>query len=388
MQGGFSVAISGYGCACSLGFTRDQVTRSLRSGSAHVVPVDLFSVEGCQARTAAQFPASPAELAAAIHFPAGRWSRAAQSVLVVLAEALQNRANFQPDVVIVGTTSGGMDFGEAFYRRAMEGGNLESASRRVRSYLPQTPVLDALRVLGIRAPVRVVSNACASGTNALGLAWQLVRSGRANRVIAGGYDTLAQLVYAGFDCLKASTSELCRPFDAGRSGLVLGEGAAFFLIEREGDTKITGYGSATDTHHLTQPHPSGSGPAMAMRRALEAARCEPGAVDYINAHGTATLQNDACEAAAIQSVCPKAAVSSTKAMTGHTLGAAGAIEAAFCAISLAQDFLPPTLNFRNPDPGVTLDLVVNASRPAKSRRVLSNSFGFGGANASLLLESA
>ncbi len=383
---GFPVAISGLGCACSLGFHVSQVAQSLRSGSAHVVPVDLFSVEGCQARTAAQFPDSPAELAASIHTPSRRWSRAAQSVLIVLAEALQNCETFQPDVVIVGTTSGGMDLGEAFYRRAADGGNLDSASRRVRSYLPQTPVLDALRVLGIRAPVRVVSNACASGTNALGMAWHLVRSGQANRVIAGGYDTLAQLVFAGFDCLKASTPELCRPFDAGRSGLVLGEGAAFFLIEREGAIKITGYGSATDTHHLTQPHPSGSGPATAMRRALEAASCEPDAVDYINAHGTGTPQNDACEAAAIQSVCPKAAVSSTKAMTGHTLGAAGAIEAAFCAISLQQGFLPPTLNFRGPDPGVSLDFVVNASRESPPHKVLSNSFGFGGANASILLE--
>jgi 3-oxoacyl-[acyl-carrier-protein] synthase II len=386
-RGGFPVAISGFGCACSLGFDVNTVAESLRSGSSPVRPVDLFSVEGCQANTAAQFPHSPSGLASGIHRPAGRWSRAAQANLLVLSEALGDRDDFQPDVVIVGTTSGGMDFGEAFYRRAVKGGNLQSASRRVRGYLPQTPVLDALRVFGIRAPLRVVSNACASGTNALGIAWQLVRSGQARRVIAGGYDTLSQLVYAGFDCLKAATPELCRPFDAGRSGLVLGEGAAFFLIEREGPITIEGYGSATDTHHLTQPHPSGSGPAMSMRRAMEAAKCEPETVGYINAHGTGTPQNDACEAAAIQSTCPKAAVSSTKAMTGHTLGAAGAIEAAFCAISLQRGFLPPTLNFRSPDAGVSLDLVVNHSRQTTTRRVLSNSFGFGGANASILLAS-
>ena len=385
---GFPVAISGFGCACSLGFHVQSVSEALRAAVSPVRPVDLFSVEGCQASTAAQFPSSPAGLASAIHRPSRRWSRAAQANLVVLSEALGNHTDFQPDLVIVGTTSGGMDFGEAFYRRTVQGGNLESASRRVRGYLPQTPVVDALRVLGISAPVRVVSNACASGTNALGIAWQLVRSGQAKRVIAGGYDTLSQLVYAGFDCLKAATPELCRPFDAGRSGLVLGEGAAFFLIEREGPVIIQGYGSATDTHHLTQPHPSGSGPAMAMRRALEAANCEPGAIDAINAHGTGTPQNDACEAAAIQSVCPKAAVSSTKAMTGHTLGAAGAIEAAFCAISLNQGFIPPTLNFRTPDPGVLLDLVGNATRQTTTRKVLSNSFGFGGANASILLASA
>lgn len=386
-HGGFPVAISGFGCACSLGFHVEAVSESLRLGESPVRTVDLFSVKGCQAQTAAQFPFSPAGLASAIHRPARRWSRAAQANLVVLSEALRNHNGFQPDVVIVGTTSGGMDFGEAFYRRAVQGGNLESASRKVRGYLPQTPVLDALRVFGIRAPLRIVSNACASGTNALGIAWQLVQSGQAKRVIAGGYDTLSQLVYAGFDCLKAATPELCRPFDAARSGLVLGEGAAFFLIEREGPIKIEGYGSATDTHHLTQPHPSGSGPAMAMRRALEAAKCGPEAIDYINAHGTGTPQNDACEAAAIQTVCPKAAVSSTKAMTGHTLGAAGAIEAAFCAISLQQGFLPPTLNFRSPDPGVLLDLVGNTTRQTATRKVLSNSFGFGGANASILLAS-
>jgi 3-oxoacyl-[acyl-carrier-protein] synthase II len=219
------------------------------------------------------------------------------------------------------------------------------------------------------------------------MAWQMVSSGRARRVIAGGYDILSQLVFAGFDCLQAATPEVCRPFDAGRSGLVLGEGAALFLVEREGPWRISGYGAATDTHHLTQPHPSGSGPATSMRRALLAASKDPKEVDHINAHGTATPQNDTCEARAILDVCPQAPVTSTKAMTGHTLGAAGAIEAAFCAISLSHQFLPPTLNFRSFDEGISLNLVANESRPAKVKTVMSNSFGFGGANASIILET-
>jgi 3-oxoacyl-[acyl-carrier-protein] synthase II len=203
-------------------------------------------------------------------------------------------------------------------------------------------------------------------------------------VLAGGYDILSQLVFAGFDCLQASTPEMCRPFDAGRSGLVLGEGAAFFILERDGPIRVAGYGAATDTHHLTQPHPSGIGPATAMRRALLAADLDAGAIQHINAHGTATPQNDACEAQAILDVCPQAAVTSTKAMTGHTLGAAGAIEAAFCLISLNAQFLPPTLNFRGFDEGVSMDLVANHARKSQVSTVMSNSFGFGGANASII----
>ena len=359
----------------------------LRAGRDGIRPVDLFSVAGCRASTAGQFPPGLREAAAAVHSPARHWSRAAQAFLVVAAEALAARPGFVPEVVVIGTTSGAMQWGQEFFRAWQSGDPAARARsvRRIRGYPPQVPVLDALEALGIRAPVRIVSNACASGTNALGAAWQLVRSGRVKRVLAGGYDVLAELVFAGFDCLQAASPSLCRPFDAGREGLALGEGAAAFCIEEEGPVKIPGYGAATDTHHLTQPHPSGSGPLTAMRRALAHAAIAPEDICHINAHGTGTPQNDACEAAAIAALCPQAAVTSTKAMTGHTLGAAGAIEAFFGMAAIQGGFLPPTLHFRAPDPGVQLDMVTGTARHRPVPSVLSNSFGFGGANASILL---
>lgn len=382
-----TVSLSGIGCACALGANMREIADALRFGRDGISPVHLFPVEGCHSRTAGQLPPSVAALAASIHPPARRWSRAAQVLLVATSEALAASPGFEPEVVVIGTTSGAMDVGQAYFRSRGGSADRSAAARRVRGYPPQIPVLDVLNCLGLSAPVRIVSNACASGTNALGMAWQMVASGRAERVLAGGYDTLSELVFAGFDCLRASTTEMCRPFDEERSGLVLGEGAGVFCVQREGGVRIAGYGAATDNHHLTQPHPSGSGPRDAMLAALAAAGLRGNQIDHVNAHGTGTQQNDACEALAIAAVCPQAPVTSTKAMTGHALGAAGAIEAAFCAISLREGFIPPTLNFRSAGLDCALDIVAGAARATPVKRVLSNSFGFGGSNASIILET-
>jgi len=316
-------------------------------------------------------------------------TRAANLILPAVREALAFRPGFLPEFVVVGTTSGGIDFGENFLRGLSSGMVPRDARRWVRGYALQQPVLHVMEELGFDAPVRVVSNACASGTNALCLAAGLVRGGAARRVMAIGFDALSELIFAGFDTLQASTEEKCRPFDSRRSGLALGEGAACFLLEdfsgvpEEGIlATVPGWGLANDNHHLTQPNPDGSGPRLSMQRALADAGWDT--VDYINAHGTGTAFNDASEAAAIRSVCPSVPVSSTKGMTGHALGAAGAIEAAFCILALEGGFLPPNINLRASDSG--LDIVANVARPARIRRAMSNSFGFGGANATVLLE--
>jgi 3-oxoacyl-[acyl-carrier-protein] synthase II len=306
-------------------------------------------------------------------------------ILAALAEALEASPGFVPDCVVMGTTSGEMLLGEKFYRAMVSGSQMRSATRRVRAYVPHEPVMQAMSVFHFDSPMRIVSNACASGTNALGLACQMIRAGAARRVLAGGYDVLSELVFAGFDCLRASTEERCRPFDANRTGLALGEGAAIFCLEPgDADLCLTGYGSAADTHHLTQPHPSGCGPLQAMRRALQTANADPASVDYINAHGTGTPLNDSSEARAILELCPRAPVSSTKSMTGHALGAAGAIEAAFCCVALREGFLPANINFAQSE--FPLDIVANEVRHARPRRIISNSFGFGGANASVVIE--
>ena len=385
MSRGLPVAISSVGCVSALGLGMEENSEALRSSRSGIRRVELFDTRGCRCQTAGEIDSGALrKAAAAVHAPAARWSRAAQMVLVAMAEALENRPEFCPEVVVVGTTSGGMDLGQQFYRAFSRGLRLDVAARRVVNYPPQMPVLQALEAMGCQAPVRVVSNACASGANALGMAWQLVSSGRCRRVLAGGYDALCELVFAGFDCLQASTPELCRPFDAQRTGLVLGEGAAMFCVESEGEFDVLGYGAATDIHHLTQPDPSGWGPAEAMKAALDVAGWPR--VDYINAHGTATPQNDACEALAIAGVCPGVPVSSTKAATGHTLGAAGAIEAAFCLAAMRGNFLPATLNFERCDPACPLDVIAGCARMVDCRVALSNSFGFGGANAALVLQ--
>src|SRR5207248_1147223 len=222
----------------------------------------------------------------------------------------------------------------------------------------QKAVVDAQETLGISAPCRVVANACASGTNAIGHAFECVRSGKYERILTGGYDAISELVFIGFDSLQAATPEKCRPFDRDRSGMVLGEGAALFALENLESARkrgarvlgeIIGYGISTDNHHLTQPDPSGSGPRRAMEQALRSANLSAEEVDYINAHGTATTFNDAAEGKAITELFGGVPTSSTKSMMGHSLGAAGAIEAVVCLLALQAQLLPPSINFRNTD---------------------------------------
>jgi 3-oxoacyl-[acyl-carrier-protein] synthase II len=255
-------------------------------------------------------------------------------------------------------------------------------------------VIDAQAAFGISAPCQVIANACASGTNAIGHAFECVRSGRYQRVLTGGYDTLAEMVFAGFDSLQASTAEKCRPFDRHRSGMVLGEGAAALALENLEHAQqrgarvlaeIIGYGISTDNFHITQPEPSGSGPRQAMERALESAHICAADVDYINAHGTATVFNDAAEGKAISALFNGVPVSSTKSMMGHSLGAAGAIEAIVCLLALQHQFLPANINFSTLDDGLDLNVVANEARPAAVSITLSNSFGFGGTNASIVM---
>jgi 3-oxoacyl-[acyl-carrier-protein] synthase II len=220
--------------------------------------------------------------------------------------------------------------------------------------------------------------------------------GRYDRVLTGGYDALSELVFVGFDSLQASTPEKCRPFDWQRTGMVLGEGAAILALEELNSARargakilaeIRGYGISTDNHHLTQPNPSGVGARAAMEQALQSARLKPLAVDYINAHGTATPFNDAAEAKAISDLFgSRVPVSSTKSMMGHSLGAAGAIEAVFCILALQKQFLPPNINFGRCDQDVDLNIVANESHSAPVRTTLSNSFGFGGTNASIVIQ--
>lgn len=259
---------------------------------------------------------------------------------------------------------------------------------------------------GLQGASSTVVTACASATNAIGEALRLIEHGDADVVLCGGTEApLTSLAFAGFCSMKAMSTEkenpkeACRPFDARRSGFVMGEGAGVLVLESVEHAKarnariyaeLAGYGSTSDAHHITTPVPGGAGASRAMSKALDDAGIKPEEVDYINAHGTGTDANDATETAAIKKVFGPFAyevpISSTKSMTGHLMGAAGAIEAIVCALTIQNGVIAPTINYGEPDPDCDLDYVPNQARTKEVNVALSNTFGFGGHNATIVLK--
>ena len=388
------VAVVAAGVVSPLGFGLSETLDSLREARDCINRVTRFSVAECRCKTAGEVPDERLLDRPRDGVRARRLHRASHMMIEALREALTQEPQFDPELTVIGTTSGGMSYGEDYYRSLARGENLRHSPTWIANYPAQKPVIHAQEAFGITAPCQVVANACASGTNAIGHAFECVRSGRYQRVLTGGYDALSELVFVGFDSLQASTPEKCRPFDRHRTGMVLGEGAAVLALENfdaaraRGATvlaEITGYGVSTDNFHLTQPDPSGIGPRQAMERAIQSAHVSANAVDYINAHGTATSFNDAAEGKAISELFGRVPVSSTKSMMGHSLGAAGAVEAIICMLALQDQFLPPNINFCAPDEDIDLNIVANKAQPAVLRTALSNSFGFGGTNASILM---
>jgi 3-oxoacyl-[acyl-carrier-protein] synthase II len=303
--------------------------------------------------------------------------------------------------VVLGATTAGMMRGETALRERIDG----TRQRYTKTPLLGVPMATSAdlmaTVFGCAGPRLVLSTACSSSGTALGVALDWIRLGRVDAVLAGGTESMCRTIFAGFNALHALALEPCRPFDRNRSGLSLGEGAAVLVIEspehaaRRGarvHATIHGYGMSADGHHLTAPHPEGIGAVLAMRRALAHAGVARGEVDYINAHGTGTPLNDGIEAGAIRAVfggdADRVAVSSTKAAVGHTLGAAGAIEGVATIVALRDGFLPPTVNLEDPDPACGLDFVPRTSRPATLRYALSNSYGFGGNNTTVVFGRA
>ncbi len=261
---------------------------------------------------------------------------------------------------------------------------------------------------GLTGPNFCTVSACASGAHGVGEAYRMIRDGLLDVAIAGGSESATlPLTVAAFAQMQALTKNAdpdtaSRPFDAERDGFVLSEGACALILEDEERAvsrgarvyaEVAGYGASDDAFHITAPDPKGSGAAIAIRRALEDAGVEPSAVDYVNAHGTSTPLNDAGETRALKTalgedVAHAVAVSSTKSMTGHMLGAAGAVEAAVCALAIQRGVIPPTIHYRTPDPDCDLDYTPNEAREMQVRFAISNSFGFGGQNAVLALRRA
>ena len=393
-RGAARVAVVAAGVVSPLGFGLSETLDSLREARDCVNGVTRFSVTGCRCKTAGQLPDERLLNRRCNGAHARRRHRASHMVIQALGEALTQEPQFKPELTVVGTTSGGMSYGEDYFRSLNRNSSLRHSPTWIANYPAQKPVIDAQEAFGVSAPCQVIANACASGTNAIGHAFECVRSGRYQRLLAGGYDALSELVFVGFDSLRASTPEKCRPFDRDRTGMVLGEGAAVLALENLDAARvrgarvlaeIIGYGISTDNFHMTQPDPSGIGPRQAMERALGSANISADVVDYINAHGTATAFNDAAEGKAISALFDRVPVSSTKSMMGHSLGAAGAIEAIISLLALQHQFLPPNINFHAADEDIDLNVVANEAQSAVLRTVLSNSFGFGGTNASILM---
>lgn len=393
--------VTGAGVITALGPGWKSNAEGFRAGRVAIRPITLFDVSRQRVKVAAEVELPPV-------LPTTRLSkrriqrldRAAILLLHAAHEAWQE-SGWEPSdslPIVLGTTSGGMSLGEDYYRQATHAPNDQRQQpTRVLHYQAQQQALDVADAFDFNGPVTIIANACASGANAVGHAWELIRHGRADRVLTGGYDALSQLVFAGFDSLQAISPTQCRPFDAQRDGLALGEGAAVFALESLDSAKqrgaqilgeIVGYGAATDVHHLTQPHPNGDAALASMTAACAAAKLSPGQIDYLNAHGTGTPLNDSAEAAAINrwggADAARLWVSSTKSSIGHLLGAAGAVEVAICLMTLREQWLPPTSTLRTVDPLCSFR-VVTQSADAKLNYVMTNSFGFGGANASLIL---
>ncbi|WP_338413768.1 beta-ketoacyl-[acyl-carrier-protein] synthase family protein [uncultured Sphaerotilus sp.] len=322
------------------------------------------------------------------------WRGLQQDGFIPAVAAARARWGAHRVAVLLGTSTSGILETELAYRHRTADGALQPGFHYAQTHNTFS-IADFVRTaLRITGPSWVVSTACSSSAKVFGDAARLIDAGWADAAIVGGVDSLCLTTLYGFQSLELFSPEICRPWDAGRSGLSLGEAAAFALLERApvpGQTPaghLLGVGESNDGHHMSSPHPEGLGAIAAMRQALAEAGLAPAQIDYINLHGTATPNNDAAEDRAVRTVFGTGVpCSSTKGATGHTLGAAGGVEAVLSLLALRDGRMPGGLNLRERDPALQVAYLTE-NRLAPLQRVLSNSFGFGGSNASLVLGAA
>lgn len=395
------VFITGIGLLSGVGADFAAFSASMRQGRSGIRGISAFDADALPARLGCEV----GDFDANSHFaPAQsrRMDRCSQLAVVAARQAMRMAAasadTFRPTRVGVslGTTLGGMINATRYYERKAR------TARQYVTLLHDYPLYSAgARIMGeygFSGPNLAFSTACSSGNVALGYAADLIKHDRLDMVLAGGVDTMAKITVAGFNALKNVSKDAIRPFDKNRSGVILGEGAALFCIESEASAtrrgaaplaEILGYGMSTDAYHMTAPDATGRGPALAMTRALANAGIGAERIGYINAHGTGTRHNDETETRAIKKVfadrAKSIAVSSTKSMHGHVLGATGALEAAAIVGALQGRFVPPTINYQTQDPRCDLDYVPNVSRDQLFDYALSNNFGFGGNNCALVM---
>lgn len=398
------VVITGLGTVNAVAHDPAEFAAALRNGVCGIGPISLFDTAGFCTRNGAQVR----DFCPRDAIPRGMsLKRMSRSDVFALAAALQ--ALFQaglhpvPDDlrqemgVVIGGGAGGLLEAESFYRDYLQRGGRRARFSRLSCVSCAATANHLTTLLGLYGPKATIMTACSSGATAIGLGRDLIRNGAARAMVAGGTEPLCRMTFSSFNALKAIDPEYCRPFSGNRAGLTLGEAAGILILESLAGARqrgaavlaeVLGYGVTCDAHHMTAPDIGASGAVRAMREALRDACLGPEAVDYINAHGTATPPNDRMETRAIKEVFGTRArripVSSTKSMHGHTLGASGALEAVVSVLAIAEGFIPPTIHCETPDPECDLDYVTTGARPVAPDVVLSNSFAFGGNNTSVI----
>ncbi|HXI11409.1 MAG TPA: beta-ketoacyl-[acyl-carrier-protein] synthase family protein [Thermoanaerobaculia bacterium] len=399
------VAVTGIGIICSIGSNADEVWTAIEQARAGIGPLTAFGDETFTTDIAAEVPA---DFASDLFARASEMKRLSRTDLLAIKAAQEAVTQADLDantlilrertVVCTGTSTGGLLEGESyFFERLVRGAGKTSASRVLQQ--PTSGPSDAVaRTLGLGGGVLSNATACASGGAAIGMAADLLRSGHVDSALAGGSDALCRLTYSGFNVLGAVDPAACAPFSADRKGITLGEGAAYVVLERWDDAvargarilaELGGYGASCDAHHPTAPAEDGRGASAAMMGALLDSGSTGSDIDYINAHGTGTLLNDSAETRAIVTTLgSEVPASSTKSFFGHTLGAAGGLEAVITVLALQHQMAPPTLRLQTAAQDCALDYIPLTPRPMVIRQALSNTFGFGGSNVSLLFRAS
>ncbi|MBR6972887.1 MAG: beta-ketoacyl-[Bacteroidales bacterium] len=393
------IAITGAGIVSALGTGVDETLRSLMDGICPIsFPKHLKTIHSNL--PCGEVDLSDAQLYDLCHEDRGRvLSRSSLLGIVAARQAEEDARLGSSDRVafINGTTVGGMDITERYYRKYFQGSDYDALIPLHLDGVATDAIADSLECDVVFTDV--ISTACSAAANAIALGAELIESGRFDIVIAGGMECLTKFHLNGFNSLMILDQEPCRPFDASRKGLNLGEGAAYIVLENKAHALergarirafLSGWGNTCDAYHQTASSPDGAGALEAMRKALEVARLEPSDIDYVNAHGTGTENNDLSEGKALMTLFGDRMpyVGSTKCFTGHATSAAAGLEAVISILCIESGFIPANLRFRTKDPGLDFSPVAEKIENIKLNHVLSNSFGFGGNDSSLIFSRA
>lgn len=390
------VFITGVGVVSSIGLGKDAFFQALAVGRSGIAPVEAFDVSSLGRTNAGEVKSFiPRDHLTAAE--ARRMGRCSQMALAAARMAVADAALPQDALkgprasVVLGTTMGEADVLEdldhAWIQKGLPGVRRAWIPKYGSTLLP----IHVARALGAEGQVLTLPAACAAGNYAIGFACDLIRAGKADVIVTGAAEMLQELQYAGFVRLAAMAPAKCQPFDLNRQGLILGEGAGILVVESEAHAvrrnarvlaEVGGHGMTCDAYHITRPHPDAAGSIGAMRQALERSGISADAVDFVNAHGTGTKHNDSAESKVMREVFGdrKVPISSMKSMLGHCMGAASALEAIGCVMTLETGIYPPTIGYETPDPECDVDVVANEARKGKADIVLNNSLAFGGYN--------